>query len=110
MLFTHTTLSGNTKAVSLVIFVFILKLLNVVITQIRFRQWNLMHTLGNKLSGLFVFFLLPVYILFPATPFLPALIIILLVIVATIEESIILLISKTYDPNRKSIFSQPKIF
>ncbi|HCO66907.1 MAG TPA: phosphatidylglycerophosphate synthase [Dysgonomonas sp.] len=103
--FTHTVLMDSIIVFCLVIFVFILKLLNIIITKIKFHQWGMLHTIGNKLSGLLVYCMLPVYILFPAISVIVGIVIIAIALAATFEETLVLLVNKEYNPNCKGIFS-----
>lgn len=106
MFFTQTEVMKESSVLWLVVSVFIIKLLNAVITKIKFRQWNIMHTLGNKLSGLLIYFMLPLYILLPHTPIIVGIIIVSIALLATVEETFILFISKQYNPNQKSIYNK----
>lgn len=102
--FIHTGLMKNHIVLWLVIFVFVIKLLNVIITKVKFYQWGMLHTIGNKISGLLVYFMLPLYILFPTTPTIIGIIVVLAALTASLEETLLLVATKEYNPNRKSIF------
>ncbi|MCD7898717.1 MAG: CDP-alcohol phosphatidyltransferase family protein [Bacteroides sp.] len=102
LFFSHTELIKEMIVFWSVVSIFSIKLLNVIITRVKFHQWGMMHTIGNKLSGLFIYFMLPLYILFPATPFIVGIIIVLIALLATFEETLILLTTKEYDLNRKT--------
>lgn len=100
---TNTSLKKESWFLWFVLVIFVLKILNLILTKIRFLEWNIIHTIGNKMSGLLIYFMLPVYILFPQSSPIIGLIIVSLVVLAAIEETIIILTAKHYDPNRKSI-------
>ncbi|WP_298649466.1 CDP-alcohol phosphatidyltransferase family protein [uncultured Proteiniphilum sp.] len=102
--FIYTELLQHNVILWLVVTVIIIRLLNVVITKVKFSQWGMVHTLGNKLSGLFIYFLLPVYILFPEVPVTVGIVVISIALTAAIEETLILLTAKQYNLNQKSIF------
>ncbi len=103
--FTHTELMTNTIILLLVISIFVFRILNMIITKIRFGQWGMLHTIANKLSGLLVYFMLPLYLLFPPISIAIGVIATSIALIATLEETFIQLSSKEYNPNRKSIFS-----
>jgi len=103
---TSTSLIRETWFLWLVLLIFILKIVNVFLTKIRFGEWNIIHTAGYKISGLLIYFMLPVYLLFPQTSPVIGLIIVSFALLATIEETLIILTIKHYDPNQKSIFSE----
>lgn len=103
--FTHTELMKVTIMLWLVISIFTIRLLNVIITKTKFHQWGMMHTIGNKLSGLFIYFMLPVYILFPAAPVIVGIVIASIATTAAMEETLILLASQQYNLNQKSVFT-----
>lgn len=102
--FIHTELMKEPIVLWLVIAVLIIRLSNIVITKLKFSQWGMMHTTGNKLSGLFIYFMLPAYILFPGLPATVGIIVVFIALTTAIEETLILLFSKQYDLNQKSIF------
>ncbi|MBB4037501.1 CDP-diacylglycerol--glycerol-3-phosphate 3-phosphatidyltransferase [Dysgonomonas hofstadii] len=108
MFFTHTELMKDPVMLWLVIVLFIIKLLNLIITKIKFHQLGMLHTIGNKLSGLLVYFMLPVYVLFSSIPIAIGIIIASAALIATLEETFIHLTSGLYNPNRKSVFCKPK--
>lgn len=84
-----------------------IRVLNLLITKIKFGEWNVIHTLGNKMTGLALFTALPVFYIFGVMPTggvvlkLTA----VLALLASIEETSILLLTKRYDVNRKSLLS-----
>lgn len=106
MLFAHTQLMEENAMLWLVISIFIIKLINVLLTRIRFGQWAMMHTLANKVSGLLVYVMLPVYILFPYAPVCIAIAVAVVALMATVEEAVIVFTAKEYNLNQKSIFAE----
>lgn len=86
-----------------VIIVGSIRMFNLAVTKIKFKQWSMMHTIGNKMTGLFLFFLVPVcsfiqippwsIVVFGAAASLSAL-----------EETMILLKADQYNANIRSIF------
>lgn len=102
--FIYTEVLQDNIVLWLVIAVLTIRLLNVIITRVKFSQWGMMHTIGNKLSGLLIYFMLPVYILFPELPVTAGMVVVSIALTAAIEETLILLTSKQYNLNQKSIF------
>lgn len=84
-----------------------IRVLNLLITKIKFGEWNVIHTLGNKMTGLALFTALPVFYIFGVMPTGDVVLkmIAVLALLASIEETSILLLSKRYDVNRKSLIS-----
>ena len=71
------------------------RIVNVLITRLKFKQWNVIHTIANKATVYYVL------------GFVPAVVIITFLIVAllsSLEETGILLLAEYYDVNRKSLF------
>lgn len=89
----------------------VLKTFNVVLGRVKFRVWSTMHTKANKFTALPFFFVMPVLVVTGAvTVWLNVMLILLLltVLVANAEETLILLRSKEYDANTPSIFALHK--
>lgn len=99
-----TSISSNATVKVMIVSIFICKAIALTITKIKFGQWGMIHTLANKLSGLLVYFSLPAYILYPGMPMWVIVIICSFALFASIEENAIVLFSKTYDINHKSLF------
>ena len=87
-----------------VILAALIRVANFIITRRKFNQWSMMHTIGNKLTGLMLFLLLPVCIFSGVLPYATAIFLCAVAILSALEEGLILFISKTYDANRKSLF------
>jgi CDP-diacylglycerol--glycerol-3-phosphate 3-phosphatidyltransferase len=84
-----------------------IRFVNLAIAAYRFRQFAIIHTWGNKLTGLLIFVGFGVYIL---TDSLIALIpVIAVAALSALEETVILLASSTLDVDRKSVLMKPKV-
>lgn len=81
----------------------LLRAANVGIVLIKHKQFGILHTYLNKATGLLVFLFVPLWILFPGDSWIW--ICIGLAALSAAEETLIHLLRKSYDPNRKSIFS-----
>jgi phosphatidylglycerophosphate synthase len=91
---------------SYLIAVALIRFANLAIAAKRFRQFAVIHTWGNKLTGILIFVSFGVYIL---TDSLIALIpVIAVAALAALEETVILLTSRELDLDRKSIFIRHK--
>jgi len=87
-----------------VIVIVVLRAVNFLITRIRFRVWGMLHSWGNKATGLLLFILLPVCL---ATEKIAAPVGILLCaagVLSALDEMAVLLSSREYDANRKGFF------
>ena len=78
----------------------IIRIINFIITKVKFQQWGILHSIGNKISGLIVFFICPIAILTGQSPFVA----VIIPLLSALEETVFLLISHEYNPNAKSIF------
>ncbi len=81
---------------------------NIVITKIKFKQWSGMHTLGNKITGLLLFVALPACVLLGRIPAYVSVPVCTAALLSALEESVILLTVHAYDPNRRSLFLRLK--
>lgn len=82
----------------------VVRIANVVITKVKFKQFGIMHTVGNKLTGLVLFIILPVCIFIGSMPVWIVISCSIVAVLFALEESVILLKSDIYDANRRSIF------
>jgi len=78
----------------------IIRIINFIITKVKFQQWGMLHSIGNKISGLFIFFICPITIFTGQFPFAA----VIIPLLSALEETIFLLISHEYNPNAKSMF------
>jgi len=80
----------------------LIRVINVFIAALKYRALVFLHTWGNKLTGVLVFLIPPLFIL---THNLTVVLFVCIVSILTaLEESLIYLTSKNYDLNRRSIF------
>jgi len=100
-----TKILQNDIIVGLLIFIFLLKFFNFLLIKVKFKQWGMLHTIGDKCSGIIVYLILPVYILFPGVSFILLILVCAFAALVTVEETLILFTSDAYSANRKSIFT-----
>lgn len=81
----------------------LMRAINLAITKAKFKHWGIMHTMGNKLTGLALFLLLPVWILADGTVRWSIIAVGAIAGLSALEETVILLRSKTYDANRRNV-------
>lgn len=81
-----------------------LKLINLAVTRIRFRKWNVVHTWAYKGTGLLVFLIFPVYYLEPDFPVWPVWVLCAMAGLAALEELAIVGTTKEYEVDRRSLF------
>ena len=109
ILLTFVKNADSGRIIIYVTIVAIIRIANLVVTKIKFRQWNVMHTIGNKLTGLALFLMLPICIYAKNIPFWSMIVFSAIAALSALEESIILLRAKSYDANRRSVLSSSKI-
>ncbi len=76
------------------------RLLNFGITKKKFNQFCMLHTVGNKLSGVIIFFACPWAIVSGDMPIT----IIIIALLSALEETLILFKADNYNPNIPSLF------
>jgi CDP-diacylglycerol--glycerol-3-phosphate 3-phosphatidyltransferase len=81
-----------------------IRIANLIITRVKFRQWNVMHTIGNRLAGLALFLMLPICMYTGNIVFWSVIVTGAIATLSALEESVILLKAKSYDANRRSAF------
>ena len=83
--------NGNSGLIIVcVVIVAIIRATNLTITRIKFKQWNVIHTIGNKLTGLVLFILLPICSIANNIPFRSIIIVSIIAFLSALEESVIL--------------------
>lgn len=106
LLFFHIKVKIDSIALLGVIVVAIARIINIIITKVKFHEWGVMHSVGNKSSGLLIFIALPICFVVGHIPLLIAIPVLIVALISSIEEFLILLTSTSYDSNRSSIFKQ----
>lgn len=81
-----------------------LRAANALITKKRFGQWGMLHSYGNKISGLLLYLLLPLAVLRGELPLWAIMVLFLSALLSAAEECILLLTMDAYDSDRKSLF------
>lgn len=106
ILFTFVIDGNGGLIIACVITVAMIRAANLAITKAKFKQWGILHTIGNKVTGFVLFLMLPVCVF--AGGVLPWSIIAVSSIAAlsALEETVILLKSKSYDANRRSVLTR----
>lgn len=85
-----------------IIIVFIIRIANIIIGFLKFHQFVAIHTYLNKIIGVMVF-LIP-FALITKYAIIFCFITTILAITASLEELLIIIIFKDYQPNKKAIF------
>lgn len=104
LLVVHTNIIETQWAIIGIAAVMIVRAANFIITRARFQTWGAMHTWGNKATGILLYLYVPVVLIRNTLSFVPGLVICLIALASAIEEMVVLLMSKKYDANRKSLF------
>jgi len=84
------------------------KLICLIMTRVKFKQWNSMHTTLLRWIGVFFFVCIPVSVLMGYLPTAMTVSIIAVSILCFVEEGIIVLVSDEYDPSRRILFQRKK--
>lgn len=84
-------------------FCLVVRLLNLIYTYLKFHQWNILHTYLNKITGCLLAFFVPIYLSGSSAIEVVMLLTSGFVIIASIEETLILKKQKIYLVNQKSI-------
>lgn len=84
--------------------VFISRMVNFIITKIKFYEWGMLHSWTNKVAGLLLFLCIPFVLTSGTISFLLGMILFAVALISAIEEMMILFSTKQYDANRKSYF------
>lgn len=83
--------------------VILLRVVNAAITRRKFHQLGMIHTYGNKAVGLLLYLLLPVCHVLKSIPVAVGLILGFAALLSAIEECVLLLTSKEYNADLKSL-------
>lgn len=81
-----------------------IRAINFIWTKKKFGCWSVMHTVGNKATGLLLFIFIPICVWINSTPLWLLLTVGIVGLLSAIEELVILLATKSYAVNRKSAF------
>ena len=103
LLFFHTDLYKESLTLWLLLGVTLFRLINLMITHRKFHKKGMLHTWANKTTGLLTFIIFPLYLLGLCTLSL-IWAVTCVAFFATLEECILLLRLKQYDPNKKGLF------
>ena len=81
---------------------------NALFTRIKFKQWGFIHNLFVKYASVPIFFIIPISILMKKVPNTLLLAMLVLIVLASVEETWILKVMDDYDMNMKSIYHMKK--
>lgn len=104
LLIITTDISQQKYLMSCTVAVFTLRLINLVITKVKFCTWGMLHSWGNKATGLFLYFYLAATLRSGRASVVPGTILCVAAVLSSVEEGVILLLGKEYNANRKSYF------
>lgn len=97
----HSSIVEVTNQVALIVIIFI-RLINMLLTKLKYKKVVFIHTLANKTSGV-ILYLMPMVFLFVQDGIVVS-IILIIVFIAAIEELLITVKYTEPDLNRTSIF------
>jgi CDP-diacylglycerol--glycerol-3-phosphate 3-phosphatidyltransferase len=87
----------------LIITVVLIRLINLMATRVKFKQWGMLHTLGNKAAGFMAFLAVPYYYCMRSLPHPAEVILWTLAIASSLEETLIIMTSSTYNSDDKGL-------
>ena len=93
-------LTTNHKIILLAIL--LVRLINILLTKIKYCKVVFIHTVANKISGLLLFFLPIIIMIYKNSLFIS--IIFIFALIAALEELFMTVIFKNFNLNKKSIF------
>ena len=86
----------------------LVRLINMLITWLKFHKWGFIHNLFVKYASVPIFFIVPISIIMKSVPNGLLLAMMCLVLLASFEETWILKVMDEYDMNMKSIYHMKK--
>jgi len=86
-----------------IIIIAILRVINIIITKVKFNEWGIIHSISNKATGFLIFIAIPICIYLEFISFIVSIPVIFIALLSALEESFILILSENYSPNFKSI-------
>ena len=92
-------------ALPLIFAVIIVRFISLLVALLKYRALAIVHTLGNKASGLLVYLAVPLFLVFPEVKIVIA--VSLVCLLAAIEELLVHLTSSELDRDRQSLFLPP---
>jgi len=104
LIYSHQWLRLNSLLIVCLLLIAGIRIMNMMITGIKFRRWNVMHTIANKMTGLVIFLFLPFLFRYSQVPTIAGIFIMVLALWSSLEETCILLFFDFYDVDRRSIF------
>lgn len=90
---------------SVLVVVILIRVVNIIITKMKFKQFAIMHTVLNKITGALYFLMVPILLFDSDSADGIVRYILITAVVSAIEEFMILLLKKDYHVNHKSIVS-----
>ncbi len=92
--------------VAIITTIAVIRVTNFAVTKKKFHHWSVMHTIGNKATGILLFIALPVMVWLNRVPLWLLLTVGFVGLLSALEELVILLTTKRYAVDSKSIFTK----
>ena len=86
--------------------VILLKLAVLVLTRVRFKEWNGMHTYANKAFGALLFFSVPLFVWMGEVNYWVLLALAVALSAAALEEMAILFTAGAYNPDHRGLLAE----
>jgi CDP-diacylglycerol--glycerol-3-phosphate 3-phosphatidyltransferase len=107
--FTLVRIENPVLLIVIVALIAAIRVANFLLTKKKFSQWAVMHTVGNKATGLLLFVFIPVCVWLNSAPLWLLFAVGIIGLLSALEELVILLTTKRYEVNRKSVFTTPSV-
>lgn len=92
-----TDILENSFVLGCIATVVALRLANLLVTHSKFHQWAALHTVGNKLTMVMLFFAVPICIVSNSFPLLVVLPVVIMALASALEEALIVNRCSLYD-------------
>jgi CDP-diacylglycerol--glycerol-3-phosphate 3-phosphatidyltransferase len=92
-----TDILQNSFVLGCITLVLVIRVANLIATHNKFHQWAALHTVGNKLTNILLFFAIPICIVLDSFPLGVVLPIVAIALVSALEETTIIHRCSTYD-------------
>lgn len=103
ILFLRTGILSDRLVLTGALVVILVRAANFLITKIKFKQWGMLHSYGNKASGLALYLALPGCVFLGYMPLYLVIPVFTMALLSALEETAILVTANKYNPNKKSL-------
>ena len=106
IILTSVHIENKMLLLAVIILVAIIRAANLIMTKQKFRQWGVIHTVANKITGVVLFLAIPICIWTNSVPLWLITTVGIVAALSATEELAILLMLEEYDAIRKGYFAR----